>query len=81
LNPHHLSGIPGVQIVSPVGANAVFVKTSDETLEALRQRGWKFYTFIGGAARFMCSWDTSRERIDELCRDLRRCAERSTIGK
>ena len=69
-----LSGIPGVQIVSPVEANAVFVKTSDEILEALRQRGWKFYTFIGGAARFMCSWDTSRERIDELCRDLRECA-------
>jgi threonine aldolase len=75
----HLSGIPGVQIVSPVEANAVFVKTSDETLEALRRRGWKFYTFIGGAARFMCSWDTSRERIDELCRDLRECAEQHKI--
>jgi threonine aldolase len=75
-----LSGIPGVQIVSPVEANAVFVKASDATLEALRQRGWKFYTFIGGAARFMCSWDTNRERIDELCSDLRHCAQRTTIG-
>jgi threonine aldolase len=25
---------------------------------ALRARGWSFYTFIGGAARFMFSWDT-----------------------
>jgi threonine aldolase len=75
-----LLDIPGVKIVSPVEANAVFVKTSDEILEALRERGWRFYTFIGGAARFMCSWDTSRERIDELCSDLRHCAERSTIG-
>jgi threonine aldolase len=47
---------------------------SDEILNGLRRRGWKFYTFICGAARFMFSWDTSHERIDELCRDLRQCA-------
>ena len=70
-----LAGIPGIHIVSPPEANAVFVHASDEILDALRQRGWKFYTFIGGAARFMCSWDTDRKRIDELCRDARICAE------
>jgi threonine aldolase len=48
-------------------------------LEALRQRGWKFYTFIGGAARFMCSWDTDRKRIDEFCREVRICAEQSSM--
>jgi threonine aldolase len=74
-----ISRIPGVRIVGQVEANAVFVSTSDEILEAMRQRGWKFYTFIGGAARFMCSWDTDRERIDELCRDLRHCAERTSM--
>ena len=66
--------IPGVQISSVVEANAVFVTASDKVLTGLRQRGWKFYTFIGGAARFMFSWDTNRERIDELCHDLRQCA-------
>jgi threonine aldolase len=70
-----LSGIPGVELVSQPEANAVFVNSSDEVLEAMRQRGWKFYTFIGGAARFMCSWDTDRKRIDEFCRDMRVCAE------
>ncbi len=70
-----LAGIPGVHIVAEPEANAVFVNASDETLEAMRQRGWKFYTFIGGAARFMCSWDTDRKRIDEFFRDLRLCAE------
>jgi threonine aldolase len=70
-----LAHIPGVQIVWPPEANAVFVSASDEILEGMRQRGWKFYTFIGGAARFMCSWDTDRERIDEFCRDLRLSAE------
>lgn len=75
----HLAGIPGIHVVAPPEANAVFVKASDEILEALRQRGWKFYTFIGGAARFMCSWDTHRQRIDEFCRDVRLCAEQSLI--
>jgi threonine aldolase len=69
-----LATIPGIQIASPVEANTVFVTASDEVLNGLRQRGWKFYTFIGGAARFMFSWDSSLERIDELCRDLRHCA-------
>ena len=31
----------------------------------------------GGAARFMCSWDTDRKRIDEFCRDMRVCAEQA----
>jgi threonine aldolase len=74
-----LARIPRVQIVWPPEANAVFVRASDEILEGMRQRGWKFYTFIGGAARFMCSWDTDRERIDEFCRDLRLCAERTSL--
>jgi threonine aldolase len=62
-------------MVSEPEANAVFVSASDEILEGLRQLGWKFYTFIGGAARFMCSWDTDQSRIDEFCNDLRMCAE------
>jgi threonine aldolase len=62
--------VPGITIVSPVEANAVFVATSEMTLEALRQRGWRFYTFIGGAARFMFSWDTELQRVDRLCEDL-----------
>ena len=74
-----LSGIPGVQIVAQPEANAVFVNAPDEILEALRERGWKFYTFIGGAARFMCSWDTDRKRIDEFSRDLRLCADRTSM--
>ncbi len=74
-----LAGIPGVHLVAEPEANAVFANASDEILEAMRQRGWKFYTFIGGAARFMCSWDTDRKRIDEFCCDLRLCAE-STLA-
>jgi threonine aldolase len=75
-----LEGIAGVEIVGPPEANAVFVKAPDEILDALRQKGWKFYTFIGGAARFMCAWDTDLKRVDELCRDMRVCAEQSAAA-
>jgi threonine aldolase len=67
-------GIPNVQIASAVDANAVFLLAPEAILEGLRQRGWKFYTFIGGAARFMFAWDTEFPRIDALSRDLREVA-------
>ena len=66
-----ISGIPGLEIMFPVEANAVFLKTSPEKLAALRSRGWHFYTFIGGGARFMFSWDSSLDRVSELAADLR----------
>jgi len=69
-----IEGIAGIQLAGPVEANAVFLMASDEFLNALRKRGWKFYTFIGGAARFMFAWDTDMARVDELCRDLGECA-------
>jgi threonine aldolase len=69
-----IEGIPGIQLIGPVEANAAFLVASEQILDALRNRGWKFYTFIGGAARFMFAWDTDLARVDELCRDLRVCA-------
>ena len=70
--------ITGIQIRGEVQANAVFVSAPDKTLQVLQQRGWKFYTFIGGAARFMFSWDSTFARIDELCGDLRSATESPT---
>ena len=40
----------------------------------LRARGWSFYTFIGGAARFMFAWDSDPTRMEALASDLRECA-------
>ena len=55
-----LTAIPGVTLVHPVEANAVFVQLPEAVIAALRKRGWVFYTFIGsGHCRFMCSWATS----------------------
>jgi threonine aldolase len=67
-----LTGIPGVTLVHPVEANAVFVQLPDAAIVALRARGWVFYTFIGsGHCRFMCSWATSEADIAALTGELR----------
>ena len=66
--------IPGVRLAQPVEANAVFLEAADNVLERVRARGWRFYTFIGGAARIMFAWDTDLARIDAFCSDLRECA-------
>jgi len=69
-----VAAIPNVTVSSPVEANAVFLTTSEKILDALHARGWKFYTFIGGAARIMFSWDTDLARVDALLADLKECA-------
>lgn len=66
--------IPNVQLSGPTEANSVFLSAPDAVLEALLARGWRFYTFIGGAARFMFAWDAKIERIDALLSDLEACA-------
>jgi threonine aldolase len=58
----------------PVQANAVFVRMPDAKLAALRDRSWRFYTFIGGGARFMFAWDSAPQRVDELAADIRQIA-------
>jgi threonine aldolase len=59
------------ELMFPVEANAVFLRASADRLEGLRQRGWQFYTFIGGGARFMFAWDSDAARVDALARDIR----------
>ncbi|TXN25161.1 MULTISPECIES: low specificity L-threonine aldolase [Methylobacterium] len=69
-----VADVPGVSAMFPVEANAVFLSAAPDVLDALARRGWRFYTFIGGGARFMFAWDTAPERVDALARDIRACA-------
>lgn len=62
--------IPGVELMFPVQANAIFLQASEAVLATLRERGWRFYTFIGGAARFMFAWDADPSRVAELIGDI-----------
>jgi threonine aldolase len=66
-----LAAIPGVSLMFPAQANAVFASMPEPALERLRTAGWLFYTFIGlGGARFMCAWDTTPAHIDALVADV-----------
>jgi threonine aldolase len=66
-----LAAIPQAKLMFPPQANAVFVELPPAVIQALRERGWRFYTFIGvGGVRLMCSWNTTRDRIDALIVDI-----------
>jgi threonine aldolase len=67
-----MAKIPGASLMFPTEANGVFACLSQVVQDGLRERGWRFYAFIGaGGSRFMCAWDTTPERVDALLTDLR----------
>lgn len=66
-----LDALPGVRIAHPRQANAVFASLPASVAEALRAKGWLFYTDVdpSGAARLMCSWDSTSEDVAAFIRD------------
>jgi threonine aldolase len=67
-----LRDLPAVRLLFPRQANGVFAELPGPAIEALRAKGWLFYTFIGaGGCRFMCSWDTQPEDVDAFAADMR----------
>lgn len=64
-----LAALPGVSLRLPTQANAVFADLPPAAAERLRAKGWAFYSFIGGGARFMCSWATEAAAVDALAAD------------
>jgi threonine aldolase len=68
-----IKNIPEVYVMFPREANSVFVKMPEEVIDAVKKKGWAFYTFIGaGGARLMCSWDTTEDTIKAFVNDLKR---------
>jgi threonine aldolase len=72
-----LQRIPSVRLLHPVEASGVFAEMPDRYHEGLKDRGWRYYQFIGGGARLMCSWKTTEADVAELVRDLREVAAAS----
>ena len=72
-----ISFLPGIRIAHPVQSNVVFARIPEPLVRALHQRGWRFYTHVGGAdeARLMCSWDTTPEDVDAFAADLKELVE------
>lgn len=68
---HGLRKLPSVTIAFPRQANAVFALLPMAIVDHLRSRGWQFYTDVGpgGAARLMCSWDTTLEDVAAFLRE------------
>lgn len=66
-----LGNLPGVQILYPVDANAVFAKLPDSIKSGMKDRGWQFYSFIGGGSRLMCSWATTEADVESFVADAR----------
>lgn len=61
-----LAALMPFPILHPVEANGLFVEMDEPALERLRQAGWFVYRFLDGSVRFMCSWATTPEMVDEL---------------
>ena len=63
------AGMP-FPITHPVEANAVFVEMDEATLVRVHNTGWFVYRFLDGSVRFMCSWATTPESVDDLLEAL-----------
>ncbi|MBS0363659.1 MAG: low specificity L-threonine aldolase [Proteobacteria bacterium] len=55
----------------PVESNGVFVEMDEATRRRLWKAGWDSSRFLDGSVRFMCSWATTPEAVDELGEALR----------
>ena len=69
-----LAALMPFPIAHPVEANGIFVEMDEPALERLRQTGWFVYRFLDGTVRFMCSWATTPEMVDELGEALKSIA-------
>jgi threonine aldolase len=65
-----LAALSPFPLAHPVEANAVFLQMDASTLKRLHAKGWAVYRVIDGSVRFMCSWATTAESVDELGADL-----------
>ena len=60
-----------IDIVFPVGANAVFLRMNEDLVRELHRRGWYFYKFIEpDVYRLMCSWSTTDRDIADFVADV-----------
>jgi threonine aldolase len=70
-----VTGIPGVQLTRPVQANAVFAILPRELADAVRPQ-FPFYTWdeATGEVRWMCSWDTTEDDVQQFAAALQSAA-------
>lgn len=59
------------EINHPVHINTVFVRMDAAARQRLFQAGWATSHFSDGSTRFMCSWATTPELVEELAASLK----------
>ena len=70
-----ITRLNSVRLIAPVEANGVFVELPPAVQVALREKGWRFYTFLGDTGcRLMCAWDTTPDTVDRFAADIAACA-------
>lgn len=59
--------------VGDIRANAIFPFLPHQVTSRLHANGWRFYVWahVTGQVRFMCSWDTEKEDIEQLLKALK----------
>ncbi len=62
------------EITHPVHINTVFVLMDAAARQRLIQAGWATSRFSDGSTRFMCSWATTPELVEELVASLKSIA-------
>ena len=50
----------------------MFVRMPPAAHQRLNELGWACYRFDDGSVRFVCSWATTAEAVDELLEAVRR---------
>jgi threonine aldolase len=67
--------VPGVELVHPVQANAVFARLSHRQIEALQQN-WTFHVWDDEerVVRWMTAFDTTEADVDNFLGDIRSTA-------
>ncbi len=63
---NELCKISEISLASPVQGNEVFVFLPDTIAKQLWKQGIKFYRWLDGSYRFVCSWATPKVAVDEL---------------
>ncbi len=58
-------------VAHPVEANGVFLTMDETAYGRLRKSGWFVWRVLDDSVRFMCSWATTPEAVDELTATLK----------
>ena len=58
-------------LAHPVETSGVFVQMDEPAFQRLFAAGWRVQRFLDGSVRFMCSWATTPESVDELTEALK----------